>query len=223
MPFKNILLLAATRAEIDPLLNHYAITLADDGISVAERGNWRLHILISGVGMVNTAYTLGKLKDAPFAYCINAGIAGSFDKSIAMGEVMLITEDTLSEMGAEDGNQFIPWEQMGMGGETCFYGRTYTTLPASFAGLKRVKGITVNTVHGNENSIAHILKRLPVQTESMEGAAFFRASAHLSGTVLQIRAISNYVEKRNRSKWNIPLAITQLNNTLIQFLDELNH
>jgi futalosine hydrolase len=38
---------------------------------------------------------------------------------------------------------------------------------------------------------------------------------------LQLRTISNYVEVRDKSKWNIPLAVTNLNNTLLALLQEI--
>jgi futalosine hydrolase len=65
-------------------------------------------------------------------------------------------------------------------------------------------------VHGNEESIREIEKRTPAQVESMEGAAFLYACRLENVPCMQIRAISNYVEKRNRSKWKIELAQSNL-------------
>ena len=39
--------------------------------------------------------------------------------------------------------------------------------------LNHVKAITVNTVHGNEDSISKIINRLNPDIETMEGAAIF--------------------------------------------------
>jgi futalosine hydrolase len=36
---------------------------------------------------------------------------------------------------------------------------------------------------------------------------------------IQLRSISNYVEPRNRSNWNIPLAIKALNDYLLEHFD----
>jgi len=38
---------------------------------------------------------------------------------------------------------------------------------------------------------------------------------------LQIRSISNYVEPRNKDNWDLPLAISNLNNTLIELITSL--
>ena len=45
----------------------------------------------------------------------------------------------------------------------------------------------------------------------MEGAAVFKVCNFFNTPCIQLRSISNYVEKRNKKKWNIPLAIQNLN------------
>jgi futalosine hydrolase len=58
------------------------------------------------------------------------------------------------------------------------------------------------------------------QIESMEGAAFFYACRQLNVPCLQIRAVSNYVEKRNRDNWHIGLAIKNLNKFAMSWLTD---
>ena len=87
--------------------------------------------------------------------------------------------------------------------------------------MKKVKSITVNTVHGNENSIQEIVKRLNPDVESMEGAAVFQACKEFVIPCMQIRAISNKVEKRNKSNWDMPLAIKNLNIAVENIIAEL--
>jgi futalosine hydrolase len=49
----------------------------------------------------------------------------------------------------------------------------------------------------------------------MEGAAFFYACLQQQGLgFVQIRALSNYVEPRNRAAWQIPQAIEHLGQTV---------
>jgi len=52
----------------------------------------------------------------------------------------------------------------------------------------------------------------------MEGAAFFAGCERANGDFIQIRTVSNYVEKRDKSKWEMPLAIKNLNDFLINFI-----
>ena len=157
---------------------------------------------------------------------LNLGIAGSFDKDIALGDVVEITQDTIAELGAEDDDVFLPIDKMGFG-EGVFYPSTslanlYNTSNHSKPyNLKAVTAITVNTVHGNEASIKKIAERLNPQLESMEGAAIFYACREMNVPCLQIRAVSNYVEKRNRDNWKIGLAIKNLNKFSVQLVKEL--
>ena len=87
--------------------------------------------------------------------------------------------------------------------------------------LPKVNGITVNTVHGNKDSIAKVVKKFNPTVESMEGAAFMQCCDWTGLKHVQLRAVSNYVEVRNKDNWNIPLAIKNLNNTLINILETL--
>ncbi|HEY5327129.1 MAG TPA: futalosine hydrolase [Mucilaginibacter sp.] len=175
-------------------------------------------LLITGVGMVATAFTLGRhLASNKYDLAVNLGIAGSFDKTVALGDVLEISEDTFAELGAEDDNAFVSLERLGYG-EGTFYPTTKLSNLINMFSIKTATAITVNTVHGNEASIKKVTERLNPQLESMEGAAFFYACKQFNMPCLQIRAVSNYVEKRNRDNWQIGLAIKNLNTFAVGFL-----
>ena len=87
--------------------------------------------------------------------------------------------------------------------------------------FKEVRAITVNKVHGNDFSIHRIKERLNPQVESMEGAAFFYVCSQMDIPTLQIRAISNYVEKRNREAWKIELALNNLAEAISTIINKL--
>ena len=55
----------------------------------------------------------------------------------------------------------------------------------------------------------------------MEGAAVFKVCNEFSVPCIQIRAISNNVEKRNKENWNMPLAIRNLNKQVAKIIMEL--
>ncbi len=221
LPVPKILIVSATKAEITPLANHLGITFKEDTGLFVSTGITDLSILITGVGMVNTAYFLGKYSTSSYDYIINAGICGAFNKTLNLGEVVRITQDILSEMGAENDLEFIPYLDLNLEG-TNSYKDLSDDEPSSLKGLKKVKGITVNTVHGNEETIKKTIELFQPDIESMEGAAFFRACQGLSKNFIQVRAISNYVEKRDKSKWDIPLAVKNLNDILIKLIAQLN-
>ena len=213
----KILIIAATYAEIAPFLNTLSITgIPDKPINF---GNHELSFVISGVGMVSMAYALGKaFAKAQFDLAINVGIAGSFSKKIKIGQLVEIKEDIFSELGAEDDEEFITLEEMQLG--DIFYASSFRN--QATANLQKVKAITVNKVHGKEESIEDVVEMFTPKVESMEGAAFFYACEEAEIPSLQVRTISNYVEKRDRNNWNIPLAIKNLNLWLAEFLKNLN-
>jgi futalosine hydrolase len=223
----KILVVAATREEIGSIESE--VLSQEPGIkNQVETATLKIglrtldyDILITGVGMVAAAFALGKhLATNKYDLVLNLGICGSFDRSIALGSVLEITEDTLAELGAEDDQDFLPIKEMGFG-EGSYYPTTKLAdlynLFNTF-NLQQATAITVNTVHGNDVSIQKVVERLNPQLESMEGAAVFYACREMSVPCLQIRAVSNYVEKRNRDNWIIGLAIKNLNTFAVEFL-----
>jgi futalosine hydrolase len=197
----KILFVAATEEEIAPIRN---ITSSHS-----------LDYLITGPGMVATTYELTKkLSEKKYDLAINIGLAGSFDPTIEIGETVYVSEDIFSELGAEDGDNFLDIEKIGLKSPFIFY----PTADVSDLKIRKVKSITVNSVHGNNSSIEKIQARLNPQTETMEGAAFFFVCKKEKTPAFQIRTISNFVERRNKLSWNIPLALENLSKTVNQIL-----
>ena len=198
----DVLVIAATETEIKPFL----------GLPAQQRRG--LDTLITGVGMVATALALGeRLAGNHYDLLLNVGVAGSFDRSIPLGEVVWVVQDTFSELGVEDGDRLIVSGTAGL--TSCTFRSQYRHQAVS--SLRECKGITVNTVHGDERTIDTVVERLAPDTESMEGAAVFQAAQHFGIPVLQVRAISNHVERRNKSNWQLARAIENLNRWLSEF------
>ncbi len=166
--------------------------------------------LVTGVGMTNTALHLGKYFGAGNRpdLAINIGLAGSFFKDIRIKQVVNVTSDLFSELGAEDGEEFLPVDELGFGNAVVIPLQPFKN--SVIEKLPIVHGITVNTVHGEEKSIERIFERHHPFVESMEGAAFFAACNEFNIPCIQLRAISNYVERRDKSKWDIPGALKNL-------------
>jgi len=223
-----ILIVSATSLEIKPLIERFTfVEQKETNLNTYKYRNFDIDVLITGIGMVATAFYMGKtLQSYNYDAAINAGIAGCFDKSINLGNVFNVTSDCFSELGADNGEYFLslvdlnlieenrfPFSNMELINQSVFESKIINQLPIA-------KGITVNTIHGNENAIEKVKKLYNPIIESMEGAAFMYACMLQNLKHLQIRSISNYVEKRNKNVWNIPLAIKNLNHKLIEILDE---
>jgi futalosine hydrolase len=219
----RILIVAATLPEVEPLIEALALQKAEDGNLYITRhaSIANCSVLITGAGMVPTAFALGRhLPYNVYNLVINLGIAGSFDRKIPLGEVVEITEDTFAELGAEDDKKFISIEKLGFGASIFRPTSSISQFTGKLNPIK-AKAITVNTVHGDEDSIKNVAERLNPQLESMEGAAFFYACRELKVPCTQIRAVSNYVEKRNRDNWQIGLAVKNLNTFALELMKEL--
>ncbi|RZK15228.1 MAG: futalosine hydrolase [Pedobacter sp.] len=205
------LVVAATKAEVAFFYQHFNLPEGD----FIENKNFDL--LITGVGMVATAFSLGRhLSHNKYNLVINVGIAGCFDRNVELGSLLNINEDIFAELGAENGNEFLTITDLGFG-ENHFKSKSKRNVS-----LPSVTGITVNCITGSERSINNLKKRLNPTTESMEGAAVFFACKQENIDCLQVRSISNYVEPRNKENWKIGLAIKNLNDWMISFISEMN-
>jgi len=178
----------------------------------------RISVLTSGVGMVNMAFAMGQLHGATVDYAINAGICGSFRETLTKGTTVTVAVDHLAELGAEDDGAFLRLEDLNLG-DSVYRANPFET--PTIKALPAVTGITVNKVHGRDASIAQITARLNPDVESMEGAAFFRACNYYGFRSLQLKTVSNRVERRNRNAWDVPLALANLNSTLLSIINEL--
>ena len=208
----KILVVSATAAEVAPFLNAYAVEAREaPGQFLASPASPDVFVLITGAGMVSTAFEMGKLIGSHFETVINAGVAGSFNR-FSIGEVVNVTQDCFCELGAEDDKKFLSIDELGLGRQNVlplhpFENGFTKTIP-------KTNGITVNTVHGNEKSIRSVVERYQPHVETMEGAAFIYAANCFNWKCMQLRAISNLVEKRDRGSWNMELAIRNLNESL---------
>ena len=213
----KLLLAAATEGEIKPIL-HWL-----------EQERYEVDVRITGVGMMATAWELGRYfaRHKP-DLAIQAGIAGSFRHNWPLGETVLVTRETLGDLGAEDHHEFRDLFEIGLWqpGMPPFTDKelinTLPLFPESLQGLPQVAGVTVNTVSGSAAAIDRLTQKYRPDVESMEGAPFHYCCLLEEVPFLQLRTISNYVEIRDKSRWNIPLAIQNLNNTLQALLAELH-
>ena len=55
----------------------------------------------------------------------------------------------------------------------------------------------------------------------MEGATVFKVCEEMEVSCIQIRSISNKVEKRNKEKWSLDLAISNLNLKVEEIINSL--
>ncbi|MGL5888684.1 MAG: futalosine hydrolase [Bacteroidia bacterium] len=221
----HVLLVAATYFELAPLIASLQFKSdANQRLKTYRSGTVDVDVLLTGVGIAATSvWTARTLATAKYDLAVNAGVCGSFDSQLETGQVVQVNSDFFPELGAEDGDSFLSIHELQLLGENeapFQRSRLFASAPAlpQLKALPQVTGITVNKVHGNAASIEAVTNRWHPQTESMEGAAFFYACLTAAQPCIQLRAVSNRVERRNRDAWNMPLAIRNLNDTLAALL-----
>lgn len=213
----KVLVTAATALEIKPFADWME---QQGGIAGKE-----IKTLVTGIGMFSTAYQLGRYFAAEKPdIAIQAGIAGSFRHDWAIGDSVIIQQEAMGDLGADDNGHFIDLFDIGLWQyDMAPFSHHYLVNPlaATFTHLHQGTGITVNTVSGAANTIARLEQKYQPDIESMEGAAFHYCCLMDKIPFLQLRTISNYVEVRDKSKWNIPLAVKNLNSTLREIVEKL--
>jgi futalosine hydrolase len=222
---KKILVLSATQMEIQPFLNFLQQQAKLKHNLLFGQNGYEFDVVVSGVGMVNTAYQLGKsFAKKQYHTALNVGIAGSYDRRILRGEVVEIISEQYGDLGVEelDGSFTDVFEMDLVDGtkKPFVKGKLLNIKPLSYKNLKQVKGLTVNKVHGNRESIELTYKKYKPEVETMESAAFFQACLTEGVPFVAIRAISNYVEPRNKDNWKMKEAIENLNNVMIELFEQ---
>ncbi len=222
----DICIAAATPFEIAPTLDFLRQNFSEKN-GFFEKNGLRVLPVVTGVGMVSTTFLLTQIfSQNHFNLNINAGIAGTFDETIEIGEVVNVVSERFGDLGVEEKNgTFSDLFDLGLlelNSPPFIYGTLQNPAAGEFSFLKKVQGLTVNKVHGSAASIRKIKKKYPeVQVETMEGAAFFYNCLLADVKFLEIRSISNRVEPRNRAAWDLPQAIQNLNEVLLEMLERL--
>jgi futalosine hydrolase len=209
----------------------YIVAATSFELNAEFRAFWKGPIILSGIGAVQCTFALMEyihLHGKP-DLLIQVGIAGSFDlPNFPIGSVAIVNADTFADIGYKDNNDnFVDFVGGHMWPPNSFPFSEGMLKPKTpniqqLNSIPKVQALTVNTVTSTDTQAQAMQQRFKtVKLESMEGAAAFYVCMKLGIEVIQLRAVSNRVGFRDTTCWNIPLAITRLNNVLISILDPL--
>jgi len=232
-----ILLVAATTFEIQPALDFLKTGLAgarEEGPFVlpgltpeSQPGSSPvIDFLITGVGSIAITHSLmrqiGRRKPD---IIIQAGIAGCFTPR-KPGEVVVIREESLADLGVWEEGRFkslfdLKLEQPDIppfrGGLLV---NPYKKL-LELSGLEPVRAVTVNEISTDRTRIEWLQQNRAPVVESMEGGGLHYVCLQENIAFLQLRSVSNAIGERDKTKWDIKAAITNLNIQLIDYLKKL--
>lgn len=210
----KIIVTAATPFEIQPSINAFS--------------NGNVQFQVTGIGMLATAVSLTKLvlQEKP-DIVIQAGIAGAFNANLPLGKVVVINTETIGDLGVEENNAWKDVFDLRLvdANSVPF---TNKQIPNPYLAqlntlaLEEVPAITVNEISTNEQRILQLQTKYKPSIESMEGAALHYVCSSFQVPFIQLRSISNYIGERDKTKWQMQQAITNLNDTLIEILHQLN-
>lgn len=217
----RIIITAATIAEWMPSF------LEMNNLYTGDSQRFKVQFHQTGTGMLATAVSLTKLvlEEKP-DLIIQAGIAGCFDTSMALGKVIVVNEESLADTGVEEDGKWKDIFDLKLE-KSSYPPFERRKLPNpwltkfNLLKLPEVSGITVNEITTNPERIRQLVKKYGPVTESMEGAALHYVCRQANIPFIQIRALSNYIGERNKVNWKMKEAIKNLNQTLIEYIDKL--
>ena len=225
----RILYITSTSFEAESLINMAGLKTNNAGTGY-KFNKIDINILVAGVGIAATTWNMSKWlsqNNRP-DLIINAGIAGSFNPDIKIGDVVMSVSDCFADLGIEDGDNFLTLSEAGIVSGIDFpFENDFIYCDNSFCKklmpvIKPVRAITVNTATGSEATKEKRIAKFNPDIETMEGAAFFYVASLEKLPFIAIRAISNMVERRDKSKWDIPLSLNNLTIKLAETLEILS-
>ena len=219
----NLLIVAATEKEAE-ILKRFPVSSFSSGRY--KLGKCEIDLLVTGVGGISTSWAMKKWLDSNILpdLAVNVGIAGSFTDNFVKGQVVVPVTDCFADMGVEEGNNYYTLSETGLTDPDKFpfingiikSDNEYVKL--ALTKMEMAKAITVNTSSGSEAGIERLKRKFNPDIETMEGATFFYICAMEKIPFLALRSISNKVEPRDRSLWDIPLAIKNLEEKLKELI-----
>ncbi len=190
-------------------------------------GGKHVVVSIAGIGKVNAAHACTQLiHDYSPAVIMNIGIGGAYPLSgLTIGDIAIAEKEVYGDEGVllKDGfhgMDFIGIPLLRKGRQKYFNefpldkplvrkavkAAQLITHYSSLITVKKGTFLTVSPCTGTRKRAIELERRSSAICENMEGAAIAHICALYGIPMIEMRGISNIVEDRDRSKWNIELA-----------------
>ena len=223
---ESVLVVSATKLEVEPLIQKAtSVYLRPDGIIRLDICSVLCDLLITGVGIPSAMYCLASFlagNKVPFAF--HLGIAGSYRDEILNGSVVSIVEEEFGDIGIDQGLNFSTLFESGLAipdkppfknGKLIHLTSNNILVPDT---VKNLKGLTINMVTSNYDTIRSRIDKFDADVETMENAAYFYVCLKHEIPFLSLRGISNKVGESDRSRWLISDAVQNACNSMIEIL-----
>ncbi len=205
-------------------------------------GNLEIGLIHSGVGKANAAAASTSLITFKRPeVVINLGCGGAYPGSgLEVGDLALATEEVYGDEGALTPEGFLDMEALGLPMVQRKGLRLFNRYPADPALLKKSRSllshytgdlgkrlgtgpfVTVSTCSGTLDQGILVAERTRGICENMEGASVAQVCALNNIPFLEVRGISNLVEDRDFSRWDLKLATETAQNAVHDLLIHWN-
>ncbi len=184
---------------------------------VLEPNEHITNILVSGIGGFNTLYSLTKhcTKHKP-DFIIHAGICGSFDPTLQIGDVVSVMIDSFADFGTLENGKWKTGFEMGLisSHKVPFTDGELVATRTDIADFPKVIATTSQTITSTTSQKELVEKKFHPAIETMEGAYVHYVCIKEDIPFVHLRAVSNIVGVRDKSQWDIPLAKKKLHEAI---------
>lgn len=217
---REILFVAATEIEINSAKLAYDMSLKNANVS----------FLVTGIGVINTTYFLTKeLLTNNYDLVVNIGLAGAYDFSLPLSEVVQISSEVFADLIMESEGKSKNAFEYGLfkANESPYTDGKLKNMSDEKIGIalaqyKKVSALTSSKVSDDTADNFWKQSKYSAEVESMEGAAFFEVCLREKVNFMEFRSISNYVGQRDVSLWKIKESLKNLELLCLEILDYKN-
>lgn len=239
---KPILILSAVPRELELLTgsleNPYTDTNACFQATEGKISSLNLVCCAGGIGKANAAAATTSLIERyrPKRIVIT-GCGGAYPGSgLSVGDLAVASDEIFGDEGVVTPSGWMNLKQMNLPMLRDGERNWYNTIPlarheaekamqlADSHGLYLVRGrfVTVSCCSGTKSRGLELARRYQAVCENMEGAAIALVAMRYGIPCLEIRGISNLVEDRDMSRWDINGAVEAAQRFVLKVLEELN-
>ena len=196
---------------------------------IINRADILVDFMISGVGILASCFSITELifTQKP-DLIIQAGIAGTFDPKVQLGSVFVVENEYIGDLGVEESGIFkdIFDLQLLQPNENPFFQNKLNNKAINkwnVTSLPSVNAITVNEITTNPKRIGQVKEKYHPTLESMEGASLHYCCTKTATSFVQIRAVSNAVGERDKTKWALKEALNNLSQNVLAYIEKLTY
>lgn len=222
----KILLLASSAEEIAATISYLEKNWTKKSFWEYKKNDVSIFTLVSGLGGIFSVLALCRYPEInEIDYIINPGLGAALTRTLDLGKVYLIEEESFGDIGLEESDStFNDLHDLGW-----FDKNTYPFLKGKLFPKTRINptflttctSITVNKIPGTIQSIEQFTRKYHKDMMTLDGAAILYAVRMLDAELIQYRVVSRNIEPWQIKPGHIDEYIETLNLETIKIINAL--